>query len=180
MEWLSTLFLFLHIGGAIVAFGPTIAFPFLAARAAREPAHGGFVLEASEWLTERVVEPGAVFVFLMGVGLIITKGYSLTEDLWVTTAATLFIITLGYSYFIQLPRLKRMIALTAHPPVIADAPAPGQERAMSGPGTPGAAGAGPAGPPPEFMAMAKATARGGQFMTLMLAAILALMVSKPF
>jgi hypothetical protein len=44
MDWLGTLFLYLHIAGGIVAFGPTIAFPFIAARAAQEPMHGNFVL----------------------------------------------------------------------------------------------------------------------------------------
>jgi len=53
MEWPGTLLLFLHISGVIVAFGPTIAFPFLAARAAKEPIHGSFVLRASEFISSR-------------------------------------------------------------------------------------------------------------------------------
>ena len=55
--------LFLHIGGAIIAFGPTFAFPILGAMAAAEPLHANFVLRA-QFITKRVVEPGAVFVFL--------------------------------------------------------------------------------------------------------------------
>ncbi len=62
MDWLGTLFLYLHIAGAIVAFGPTIAFPILASRAAKDPMHGNFVLRASESITEKVVEPGPLFV----------------------------------------------------------------------------------------------------------------------
>jgi hypothetical protein len=181
MDWLGTLFLYLHIGGVIVAFGPTIAFPFLAARAAKEPMHGNFTLRASEWLSEKVVEPGAIFVFLMGVGLILTKGYSLVDDLWVTTAIVLFLIALGYSFLVQLPTVRRMISLTDQPrPVVVDASSPGEQPAMAGPGTPGAAGAGPAGPPPEFIALSKKAARGGMFSTVLLFTILALMVVKPF
>jgi Predicted integral membrane protein (DUF2269) len=158
MPWLGSLFLFLHVGGAIVAFGPTIAFPIIGGRAAKEPMHGNFALRVSEFITERVVEPGAVFVFLMGVGLIITRGYNLVEDLWVTTSIVLFIITLAFSYFVQLRTIRGMIAMTNQPPP-PDAPP---------------------GPPPGFVELSKRAARDGAFMTVMLFAILALMVFKPF
>lgn len=157
MSWLSTLFLYLHVGGVIVAFGPTIAFPFIAARAAQEPMHGNFALRATEWILEKVVEPGAVFVFLMGVGLIITRGYNPLVQLWVGLAIVLFLITLGFSRFVQLPNLQKMIALTSQPPP-----------------------AGATGPPPEFVALSSRAARGGIFMSLMLFTILALMIVKPF
>jgi uncharacterized membrane protein len=176
---LGTVFLYLHIGGAIVAFGPTIAFPFFAARASKEPMHGNFVLRVTEFITERVVEPGAIFVFLMGVALIITRGYSLVDDLWVTAAIVLFLITLGFSYFVQLPRVRKMVAMTDRPPAVA----PGASEPMSplaGSGAAPGPGGGPAGPPPEFVALAGKAARGGQLMTLLLFAILFLMVFKPF
>jgi len=170
MNWLGTLFLFLHIGGAIVAFGPTIAFPFLAARAAKEPMHGNFVLRSTEFLMERVVEPGAVFVFLTGVGLIVTRGYNPLVQLWVGLAIVLFLTTLGYANLVQLPTLRKMVALTNRPP---------DEAAGGGPAAATVAAGNP-GPPPEFLALAARAARGGQFMSLMLFAILALMVVKPF
>ena len=157
MEWLSTLFLYLHVGGVIVAFGPTIAFPFIAARAANEPMHGNFALRVSETITEKVVEPGAVFVFLMGVGLIITKGYDPLAQLWVGVSIVLFLITLAFANLVQLRTIRKMVALTSQPP------------------PPGAAG-----PPPEFVALSSNAARGGMFMTVMLFTILALMIVKPF
>ena len=180
MEWLGTLFLYLHIGGVIIAFGPTIAFPLFAARAAKEPMHGNFTLRASDWISSRVVEPGAVFVFLMGVGLIITKGYNPLEQLWVGLAIVLFLITFAFANLVQAPTVKKMIALTKQPPVVVDAPHAGDQPAMAGPGTPAAEGAGPAGPPPEFVGLAGKAARGGQFMLAMVFIILALMVVKPF
>jgi uncharacterized membrane protein len=180
MAWLGTLFLYLHIASVIVAFGPTIAFPFLADRAAKEPMHGNFVLRASEFIGSRVVEPVAVVVFLTGVGLIITRGYNPLEQLWVALAIILFLITFGYANLVQGPTVKRMIELTSQrPPLDTDAASPGEPAAMAGPGTPAAAGAGPAGPPPEFLALAAKAARGGQFMLVMLFTILALMVAKP-
>lgn len=181
MEWLGTLFLYLHISGVIIAFGPTIAFPFIAAKAAKEPMHGNFALRAMHFVNQRVVEPGAVFVFLMGVGLIITKGYNPLVQLWVGLAIVLFLITFSFSNLVQLPTIKKMIALTNQPPpVVVDAAQPSDQPAMVGPGTPAVPGAGPAGPPPEFLALAAKAARGGQFLTVMIFVILALMVVKPF
>jgi hypothetical protein len=181
MEWLGTLFLYLHISGVIIAFGPTIAFPFIAAKAAQEPMHGNFALRATHFINQRVVEPGAVFVFLMGVGLIITKGYNPLVDLWVGLAIVLFLITFTYSNLVQLPTVKKMIALTSQPPpIVVDATRPSEQAAMAGPGTPAVPGAGPAGPPPEFVALSAKAARGGMFMTAMIFVLVALMVVKPF
>ncbi|MGH2381943.1 MAG: DUF2269 family protein [Candidatus Limnocylindria bacterium] len=181
MEWLGTLFLYLHISGVIIAFGPTIAFPFIAAKAAQEPMHGNFALRVMHFISHRMVEPAAVFVFLMGVGLIITRGYNPLVDLWVGLSIVLFLITFFYANLVQLPQMKKMIALTSQPPaIVVDAAQPGEHQTMAGPGTPAASGAGPAGPPPEFLALSAKAERGGQFMTVMIFVILALMVVKPF
>jgi uncharacterized membrane protein len=171
MDWLGTLFLYLHVAGVIVAFGPTIAFPFLAARAAQEPMHGNFVLRATEFLTERVVEPVAAFVFLTGIGLIITRGYNPLTQLWLAVAIVLFLVTFAFANLVQLRTVRKMVALTNR--------SPGEPAAVP-PGTPGTAEAGPAGPPPEFVALSVRAARGGQFMGAMLFTILALMIVKPF
>ena len=179
MDWLGTLFLYLHVGGVIVAFGPTIAFPFIGAKAAEEPMHGNFALRASEFISRRVVEPGAAFVFVMGVALIIVRGYNPLVQLWVGLAIVLFLITFGYANLVQAPTVKRMIELTSQPPVVAGAPPAGEPPAMGAPGAPAAAAAGPAGPPPEFVALSEKAARGGMFMLVMLFVILALMIVKP-
>jgi predicted integral membrane protein DUF2269 len=157
MEWLGTLFLFLHIGGSIVAFGPTFAFPFIGARAAKEPMHGNFALRVNHLLVERVVEPGAAFVFLMGVGLIVTRGWNPFTELWLAAGILLFLLVFFYNLLVQLPRTKRMIELTSGPPP-----------------------EGATGPPPEFVELAAKAARGGMLSTLGLIVILFLMVFKPF
>ena len=158
---LGSIFLFLHIGGAIAAFGPTIAFPIIGAKAAAEPQHGNFALRITSFLTTRVVEPGAVFVFLMGLGLIWTRSWNPFTTLWLGLAIILFLITLGYSVFVQKPAIMRMVEMTSTPP------------------PPPVEGYPPAGPPPEFIAASKFVARGGMFMTVMLIIILFLMVFKP-
>ena len=181
MEWLGTLFLYLHISGVIIAFGPTVAFPIIAAHAAKEPMHGNFALRVSEWISSKVVVPGAVFVFLMGVGVIITRGYNPLEELWLGLAIALLLIIFAYAILVQIPTIKKMIAFTSQPPpIVVAADLPSEQPAMAGPGTPAVPGAGPAGPPPEFVALSAKAARGGQFMTAMIFIILALMVVKPF
>ena len=162
METLGSIFLFLHIGGAIAAFGPTIAFPIIGTKAAAEPQHGNFALRLSYFLTSRVVEPGAVFVFLMGLGLIWAREWNPFTTFWLALAIILFLITLAFSVFVQAQNVHRMIEMTSTPP---PPPAEGQ--------------AAPAGPPPAFVALAQRVARGGMFMSLMLVAILFLMVFKP-
>jgi uncharacterized membrane protein len=156
MDWLTSLFLYLHVTGVIVAFGPTIAFPMIASHAAREPMHGNFALRVSEHITSRIVEPGAVFVFVMGVGLIISGGWNPLAELWLGLSIVLFLITFTFSLTVQLPTVKKMIALTSQ------------------------LGPDGSGPPPEFVELSRRAARGGQFQTVMLFAIVALMVVKPF
>ena len=117
----GSIFLFLHIGGAIAAFGPTIAFPLIAAKASAEPQHGNFALRITQFLTARVVEPGAVFVFLMGLGLILTRDWNPFTTLWLGLAIIIFLITLGFSVFFQRPTINKMVEMTIH----ATAPAGG-------------------------------------------------------
>lgn len=179
MEWLGTLFLYLHVSGVIVAFGPSIAFPFFAAKAATEPVHGNFVLRVSELIGRRLIEPAAVFVFLMGVGLILTRGYNPLAELWLAISIVLFIIVFAYANLVQERVVRRMIELTS-PPIVAGGEAqPGDVPTQAGPGATAADGAAVAGPPPEFFALSKKAARGGQLMLLMVFVLVALMVFKP-
>lgn len=180
MEWLGTLFLYLHISGVIIAFGPTIAFPFFAAKAAGEPMHGNFVLRVSEFVSQRLVEPGAVFVFLMGVGLIVTRGYNPLAELWLAVAIVLFIVVFTYANLVQARVVRRMIELTSARPIVAGGDASAADApTLAGPGAAAAEGAALAGPPPEFLALSKKAAAGGQFMLLMIFVLVALMVFKP-
>ena len=111
MEWLSTLFLYLHVAGVIVAFGPDDRLPV-------HRGQGGEVSRctatshcaSAEMITEKVVEPGAVFVFLMGVGLIVTKGYNPLDQLWVGVSIVLFLITLAFANLVQLRTIRKMVA----------------------------------------------------------------------
>ena len=67
---LFTLFLFLHIGAAIIAFGPSFAFPIIGAMAGKEPMHGNFATRVNEALEDRLVLPFAISMPFTGVFLI--------------------------------------------------------------------------------------------------------------
>jgi hypothetical protein len=60
--WIA-IFLFLHVMGAIVAFGPTYSFPIIGKMAGEEPQHANFAARMNVKIAGQRVEPLAVFVF---------------------------------------------------------------------------------------------------------------------
>jgi hypothetical protein len=71
---LTSLFpwvLFLHVFGAILAFGPTFAFAIIGAMGGAEPQHANFATRVSERISERLVTPLAIFQGITGILLIV-------------------------------------------------------------------------------------------------------------
>ena len=74
------LLLFLHVFGAIVAFGPTYAFMFLGPMSGREPQHANFAIRFQHLISSRVILPlafpavvaGSIFTFALTLGDYIT------------------------------------------------------------------------------------------------------------
>ena len=56
--------------GAILAFGPTFAFSFMGAMAAKEPQHANFSARQTAPISKRLVYPLAIFQGITGVLLI--------------------------------------------------------------------------------------------------------------
>ncbi len=152
--------LFVHIFGAILAFGPTFTFSIIGAMGGKEPMHGNFGLRVMAAITEKRVEPLAILQGITGVALILLAKFDLTKALWLDIAIPIYLAALGFSLFVQRPKIKRMIELTSAPPA------------------PPAAG-GPAGPPPEFLALVKQTGQGGMALGVAVLVIVLLMVLKP-
>jgi len=158
---LFLVLLFLHIGGAIVAFGPTFAFPLIGAAGAREPQHAGFAVRITASISKGLVLPVALWVGATGVLLIVVSGRSVGE-LWLGLAIALYVLAVGFSLFVAAPNTARLVeAVSAAPPT----PAPGA--------------AVPAGPPPHVAALVAKAQRNGSVMGVLLIAILLLMVFKP-
>jgi hypothetical protein len=158
MGWLFPWLLYLHILGAILAFGPTFAFPIIGAMGGKEPQHANFAIRASHAVSNRLVEPLALSMAVTGVGLILVTGRNLAErsNWWLGIAIVLYASALTFAIAVQNRNVGRIISLTSGPP------------------PPGASG-----PPPEVPALVKRVQRGGMLLALLVVVIVFLMVVKP-
>jgi uncharacterized membrane protein len=159
-----SLFLFLHVGAAIIAFGPTFAFPLIGAMGGKEPAHVNFALRINEMLTDRLVIPFALSMPVTGVFLIYFSHVNLADrsSWWLTIAIVLYIIAVSIAIFVQRPVVQHMVELTSKAP---PPPAPGAPP--------------PSGPPPAIREQAAKIRRNGSILGLLIVLIVILMVSKP-
>jgi hypothetical protein len=66
--WLA-IFLFLHVMGAIVAFGPVFSFPIIGRMGGAEPQHANFATRVSDTISKERVLPLAIFQGITGVAL---------------------------------------------------------------------------------------------------------------
>lgn len=162
MDWVLAILLFLHIGGAILAFGPTYAFLLLGPMAASEPAHRNFALRFQQRVATRLVVPLAVLQGITGLLLVWRIGFELFQRGWLIVAIVLYLIALSLAFGVMLPALRTLIPATAGPP-----PAP-------------PAGSAPAGPPPHIAATARRARMAGMVNAALILIIVFLMVAKPF
>jgi hypothetical protein len=152
------LFLFLHIGGAIIAFGPTFALPLVGAMSGKEPQHANFAARATGLISQRRIIPFALSMAVTGGLLIWATGRDLTSpsNYWLDVAIVIYVLAIGYALLVQAPAGRKLVELTSRPP------------------EPGAGG-----PPPEIMATAKRLRQGGFALMGAITIIVALMVFKP-
>jgi uncharacterized membrane protein len=183
LPWL----LYLHILGAIIAFGPGFALSIFGAAAGREPQHGNFVLRASSVVARRLILPLAILQGITGLGLVLIEGTELLTRPWLLLAIVLYAIALYVAIGLNLPNLRRLIEMTTPPAggQPAGAPTGGPATAVPPTGAPPAggppAGAPPAGgPPPELMQRFQRARQYGMTMSGLVVAIVFLMVVKPF
>jgi hypothetical protein len=169
---LFTLLLFLHVLGAIIAFGPTFSSPIIGRMGAAERAHGNFAMRVSHQLARVQILPLAIVQGFTGLGLIIAGNVDVMSNTWLLVAIVLYLIAIGYAIFVQTPLAKRIIEMTTPPAGAAPAGPPA--------GGPPPGGPPPGGPPPELMAMITRIKRGGMLLIALVTAIVFLMVTKPF
>ncbi len=155
--------LWLHIFGAIVAFGPTYTFSLIGSMGGKEPMHANFATRITEKIERGIVLPLAVVQGITGLTLLLMSGRNLavSTNYWLSVAIVLYVIALGFSYFGQLKRVQTVVYLSSTPP------------------PPPAPGVAPSGPPPALLAAVKAVQQGGIFLTVLIVSIIFLMVVKP-
>lgn len=165
LSWFQ-LFLFLHITGAVIAFGPGLVFPILGSMGGAEPMHGNFALRVGAAVEDRVVIPVAASMPVTGVLMVLTGRFGFGH-FWLLAGIVLYVIAYTFAVTIQRSTVHQMIHLTSH------MPAPVAAAAVEGPG------AAPAGPPPEFLALVRRSQLGGMFLNVMVLLILILMIFRP-
>jgi uncharacterized membrane protein len=160
MSAIVAILLFLHVLGAIVAFGPSFAMPIIGGMGGKEPMHANFATRITLQIEERIIIPLGLFQAVTGIGLIWFAGINLIESHWLLLAIVLYVIALGFGIAVQPKAVKRVIELTTMP---AGGPPPGA----------------PAGPPPGLPEAVQRVQRGGMFLGLLIVVIVFLMVVKP-
>jgi len=147
------LWMFLHILGAIAAFGFGFYAPIFGMASAREPQHSNWFSRASKRISNIIILPFAILMFITGA-LLVQTGSSEWSDRWLSMAMLLYFIALIIVFVLQRPALNKVIALSAEPP-------------------------GPDGPPAELVKNVGRMKIYGIILLLLTLIILALMVWKP-
>jgi hypothetical protein len=169
-QYLLPIFLYAHVLGAIITFGPAFSSPIIAIQAQRMPQAGHFAAVLGQAIQSRIMIPGAIVQGITGVGLILIMGIDLTSApwRWLVVGIVLYLIMITFAIAVQRPAVARMVEITR-----------GMAGAAAGPPPSGAPAGPPAGPPPELVATAARLQRGGMLMTLLILVIVFLMVVKP-
>jgi uncharacterized membrane protein len=157
LTFLFPYVLFLHVFGAILAFGPTYAFRIIGAAGGAEPQHANFASRVTEAIGTGQVYPLAILQGITGVLLLLLAKVNLLGTPWLLLGIALYLVALVYALTIQRNTLHDVIEMSSAPPP-ADAPP---------------------GPPPALLAAVKKGQRGGIFLGAMIAVIVFLMVVKP-
>lgn len=155
---LFTILLFLHILGAIIAFGPGFASMVVGPMVAREPQHANFYARSQALTSRAIITPVSISLAVTGILMILVRGWStITAGRhWLELAILLYVIALVISIVVMAPASRKLVALTSQPP------APGS------------------GPPVELMATAGRVRLIGIVLSLLVVVITFLMVTKPF
>ena len=158
MAWLFPYLLFLHVLGAVVAFGPTFSFSLIGAMGGAEPQHANFATRVTHAITDKRVLPIGITMPITGLAMIAVVGINPFERThwWLALGIVLYVIVYSYGLFVQRKVVERVVEMTSAPP------------------PPGASG-----PPPELLANIKRIQQGGIGMGLTLVTIIFLMVVKP-
>ena len=158
MGWLFPWLLFLHVLGAIVAFGPTFTFSIIGAMGGAEPQHANFATRISHAISSRRVLPVGFTLPITGLGMLAVAGINplARSHWWLALGILLYLVAYGYGFLVQRRLVERVVEMTSLPP------------------PPGASG-----PPPELKALVQRIQLGGIAMGLLIVAIVFLMVVKP-
>lgn len=155
---LFVILLFLHILGAIVAFGPGFASMVVGPMVAGEPQYANFYARTQQATSRKIEMPVVTSMLITGAGLIVVRGWAAETGgrHWLEAGILLYVVLVVMSMVLVAPASRRLVALTSEAP------------------TPGSA------PAPELVATAARVRMLGMVMGLLTVLIVFLMVTKPF
>lgn len=153
MDWVLAILLFLHIMGAIIAFGPTFAFPLIASSAQAAPEHMNFALKVQKRVASGLVTPLAIFQGITGLLLVWRIGFEVLKQPWLILGIVLYLTALTISFVLIYPALRTLLEASATPP------------------PPGASG-----PPPHVLAAARRIRMASMTNAVLIVLIVALMI----
>ena len=149
------LWLFLHILGAIIAFGFGFTAPIFGRMAASEPQHGNWYLRSVKKVSDYIIIPVALSMAVTGYLLVMeTGGVDRFKELWLALGIAIYVVALLVVFLVQRRDVKKVISLTSGPP-------------------------GPDGPPAEVPALLARLKMVGMGLGIAVVVIVALMVFKP-
>ena len=163
MDWVLSILLFLHIFGAIVAFGPTYSFILLGPMVGREPQHANFAIRYQHLVSTRMIAPLAILQGVTGLLIVWRTNINILATTWLLVAIVLYIIALVIAFTVLLPTASKLVEATSTPP---PPPAPDAP-----PRT---------GPPPHIAALVRRARMAGMANAILIVVIVFLMVTKPF
>jgi uncharacterized membrane protein len=106
--------LFLHITGALLAFGPTFAFPITLGGMAKVPGEAALALYRSVLtINSKMVVPLMVIQPLTGALLVFESGRNETffQREWLWIASALYLVLLGLVVFVDRPAGLKLVAM---------------------------------------------------------------------
>jgi len=132
MTQFAPIFLTIHILTAIVAFGPSFAFPLISSFAAKEPQHGLFAIRLIDLIERRMILPAALTMPVSGALLVWSEGIDLLGTHWLLAAITLYVVAITFAFTVQLRTVDRMIETAGRmgAPAPRTKPGPGRARAV--------------------------------------------------
>lgn len=163
---LYKIVLILHILVVIVGIGTVFLNGLYGAEVKKRPGPGGLAIAEANFRVSMVAEYFIYAIFVLGIALVLlSDGQWRFSQTWVWASIVTFVVSLGVSHGLLLPKVRRMNALM-------------EEMAAAGP----PAGGAMAGPPPQvgmIETLGKQVGAASGVLHLMTLVLLFLMVFKP-
>jgi uncharacterized membrane protein len=115
-----TVFLFLHVLGAIAALGPTLTYGLWASRAAKAGSQmRTFVIDSTAWVDSHLATPAFVLQAVTGMTLILLQERDFFETAWLLMGVGLYVVVFVLAVVALAPATRRQraasVALDANP-----------------------------------------------------------------